>query len=567
VIRGLIPQLRQLQDSGQVEVAAGPYADAVLPLLINTSLAKVADGGMQLPERPFAFPQDVAAQLERAAAGHERAFGAQPAGLWPGGGAVAHQLIKPVSEAGFEWMASSDGVLAKTLGLESFSRDAQGVVSAADDRYRPYQVETGDGLRQAMVFGDQRLGDLIGADYAGMDPEAAAQDLIDRLLRIRGALDASGAGGPHLVSIIVDSEAAWAKFADGGAAFRGALFRKLGDAAARGEIVTTTPRAFLAEFPEQRVLKTLWPGATPAPDFSHWIGEPEENAAWGYLLRTRRFLEDYLTGRKPAEQAALDRAYDAMLLAEGGDWLWWLGADQDSGDDGQFDRAFRDALGGVYDALGAPRPDFLSIPVVAPALIAPDQPLQGVITPTVDGQVEQGEWDLAGAARGGAGSAVAALYLAVDPNDIVFRLDGAQPWSDALAAGQAVRVGVYFHLPGAPASAALSRLGPEDARRSPLGMTASHVLEWTLQSGGIGEVALYAASGDGSWVAVPATARARPASAATGAVLELSVPLALLGDQATRQPGDVIDAAVIDTQGGRVLGRLPADGALQVRMP
>ena len=47
-----------------------------------------------------------------------------------------------------------------------------------------------------------------------------------------------------------------------------------------------------------------------------------------------------------------------MLLAEGSDWFWWYGLDQDSSVDYYFDQAFKDLLSMVYVSLGLEKPSF-----------------------------------------------------------------------------------------------------------------------------------------------------------------------------------------------------------------
>jgi alpha-amylase/alpha-mannosidase (GH57 family) len=575
VIRSVVPSYRALQQAGQVEVITTPYAHPILPLLTDTNLHKAGDAKATVPTPPFAFPQDAAEQVKRSVQVYQQHFGAAPQGLWPSEGAVSTQLIKPASEAGYGWMASSERVLAKTLaaGEDGFARDSGDVVQEADKLYRPYIVETQDGAAMAMVFGDQRLSALIGGEYDAMDSEAAAQDFIDRLLRTRAELESDGAAGPHMVSVVLDGEEVWNAYADGGKAFLDALYRKLGEAEARGEIETTTPGAYLAQFPDQQRLSELSAGTQFRDGFAAWIGEPEENTAWSYLLRTRRFLDDYLTGKKPAEQRAIDQAYEAMLLAEGSDWLWHYGSDHDGEDDGYFDRSFRALLGQVYDALGVPQPEYVNVPIITPAIAAPAQMLQGVITPTIDGAVVEGEWELAGAVRAdgsataGSISPIAALYYGLSPKDMVFRADGAQEWNALVAAGQPVRMGAYVKLPDEPTTAMLSRLGPDDTRRAPLGMPASHLLEWTLDPNGTASAVLYKANDTGGWSAVAAPSRARVASAATGQVLEMSAPLELIGEAENLRTGDSVQLIALATQGGRVLGQLPANGIAQMVVP
>ena len=44
----------------------------------------------------------------------ERKFGRAPAGLWPSEGSVSDEALSLAAEAGFEWAASDNGVLAQT---------------------------------------------------------------------------------------------------------------------------------------------------------------------------------------------------------------------------------------------------------------------------------------------------------------------------------------------------------------------------------------------------------------------------------------------------------------------
>ena len=61
-----------------------------------------------------------------------------------------------------------------------------------------------------------------------------------------------------------------------------------------------------------------------------------------------------------------------MYAAEGSDWFWWYGDDQNSGDDGYFDAAYRELLGQVFDAIGEPRPRWVDVPIVARPGVAPE---------------------------------------------------------------------------------------------------------------------------------------------------------------------------------------------------
>jgi alpha-amylase/alpha-mannosidase (GH57 family) len=361
VIRSVIPEHRKLQDRGQIEVITTPYAHPLLPLLYNSDLASKGDPGAELPQR-YSYPQDVIAQLARSVEIYRAHFGRKPQGLWPAEGAVGQEIVKLVADAGYRWMASGEQVLAQSLGLGGFNRDSAELTRQADELYRPYYVQYRNGPRVGMVFRDNRLSDLIGFEYSGTPGEVAAEDFMQRLEAIRQELRRNGAEGPHLVSVILDGENAWEYYPNDGKEFLHALYRKLSESRT---IRTVTPSEFLQMFPEQRELDQLWWGCWFTPDYSTWIGEPEENLAWDYLGRTRSALAQYdFYRRKSTTPERLARAQDLMYLAEGSDWFWWYGSDQDSGVDESFDGCFRSLLSGVYGALGGPVPDFLRVPII-----------------------------------------------------------------------------------------------------------------------------------------------------------------------------------------------------------
>ena len=91
--------------------------------------------------------------------------------------------------------------------------------------------------------------------------------------------------------------------------------------------------------------------SAPGVDLGTWIGEVEENQGWELLGRAR----DVLSGAGATPETA-PGAYEALYTAEGSDWFWWLGADQDSGNDDEFDDLFRTHLRNVYRGLGLEPP-------------------------------------------------------------------------------------------------------------------------------------------------------------------------------------------------------------------
>ncbi|MGC8875164.1 MAG: glycoside hydrolase family 57 protein, partial [Chloroflexia bacterium] len=329
LVKEVVPVHRRLQEAGQIEVTMTPYAHPILPLLVDTTQAKIARPDIDLPREAFSYGRDAQAQVQKGVQFYEEHFGQPPRGMWPAEGAVSQLIVTMVSQAGIQWMASDEDVLAYSLGLPGFTRDAQETVQEADTLYRPYSVSDGRNPPVAILFRDRTLSDKIGFTYSGTKGDLAAADFVQRLHAIKDRLQAEGAKGPHLVTVILDGENAWEYYENDGKEFLHSLYRLLSE---DPELVTVTPSEYLARFPEMPAIETLWAGSWIDHDFATWIGEDEENRAWEDLGMVRDFLQEYVSGKRKADEAVLAQALDLMYAAEGSDWFWWYGADQDSGD-------------------------------------------------------------------------------------------------------------------------------------------------------------------------------------------------------------------------------------------
>jgi hypothetical protein len=304
--------------------------------------------------------------------------------MWPGEGSVAQLVMSLFSKNGVQWVASGEEVLAKTLGIGSFARDERDLVEQAHQLYRPYAAQLNRNDPVPMFFRDGLLSDLIAFEYSGTEATVAADDFLRRLRAIRDSLDVEAAfeaGQPYVVSVILDGENAWESYPNDGIDFLRALYEGL---SAADWISSITPTEYLGRFPDVEPAPDIWPGAWFQPNFATWIGEEEEATAWDYLYRVR---EDLAAAE---DNPGYESAYRQMLLAEGSDWFWWYGADQESGDDGYFDSAYRDLLGTVYDELGATRPPFLEVPIIGERPIATLTPAE-LTTISIDGDF--GDWE------------------------------------------------------------------------------------------------------------------------------------------------------------------------------
>jgi len=538
LVNEVIPLHRELQDAGQFEITTTPFAHPILPLLVNSDLALIALPEATLPSPAFIWGQDAVAQVERGVAFYTERFGQAPRGMWPSEGSVAEEMISMVAASGIQWMASDEGVLARSLNIDSFARDGNEVVVEADRLYRPYNVQGRNNGPVAMLFRDRIISDKVGFTYSGLPGEAAANDFMNRIHAICGRLQASGAEGPHLISVILDGENAWEHYDNDGKAFLHALYQRLSD---EPSIVTVTPSEFLATAPEPERLGRLWAGSWHNADFSIWIGEEEENRAWDLLRETRVFLQTYITGRNrdTVTPEELDAAFTQMYIAEGSDWFWYLGSDQSSADDASFDSQFRNALKQVYVELGAEPPSVLDIPIIPIAPATADRLSGGLIAPLVDGVAAAGEWDAAGGYQATGG------VMATTPvfSELAYGFDARNLYLKTMLNPEftlppAATIEYYFGSPAGGAITNFSRSG------GLLGYAANRMLELKFSGGVLGAVTFYQATAEDApdhWAVVAAgTANNGQAAfdvsdevaggVAVGEVIEMAVPLAALGN-------------------------------------
>jgi alpha-amylase/alpha-mannosidase (GH57 family) len=522
LVQEVIPIHKRLQDSGQIEITTTPFAHPILPLLVNTDLAREALPDLELPSTPFVFGQDAVAQVNLGAQLYQEHFGQPPRGMWPSEGSVAQEIVTMVARNGIQWMASDESVLANSLGLNGFSRDSNEVVVEADVLYRPYYVEGRDGGPVAMVFRDRLLSDKVGFTYSGMGGEAAAADFIQRIHAIRENLEASGGTGPHLVSVILDGENAWEHYDNDGKEFLHTLYQLLNSDPL---IVTVTPSEFLQIAPEQPEIEDLWAGSWHNADFAIWIGEEEENTAWDYLTVARQHLQAFISGSRKGEvtEEILNEAQLLMYISEGSDWFWYLGADWDSGQDETFDQQFRDTLKQVYLTLGDDPPQFLDVPIIPQQAVTADRPSSGLVSPLIDGRIEAEEW-AAAAEYSGAGSVLApdnpgfeSLAYGFDGQNIYFgiTLEEAFPLP-----AEETHIELYLNIPGGGAANDFTRAG------TILGFPAEKLVDIHLTSDGIAAAQQFSAQGDDNW-----QLEAEIEQAALGErQLELSLPLTQVGN-------------------------------------
>ncbi|MBV9180066.1 MAG: glycoside hydrolase, partial [Acidobacteria bacterium] len=217
LIGKVLPAHKQAAEKGRIEISTSPFYHPILPLLCDTNVGAISTPGLPLPQARFRRPGDAREQIERGLALHERVFGLRPRGVWPSEGSVSEEVLEIGSHLGVNWMATDEGVLARSLGM-SFARDGEGRLSeaAAQKLYTIHRFERGE-VAINLIFRDHALSDLIGFVYSGMDGRQAAAHLIHHIKESASTILRQGRDA--VVPIILDGENAWEYYHQSGREF------------------------------------------------------------------------------------------------------------------------------------------------------------------------------------------------------------------------------------------------------------------------------------------------------------------------------------------------------------
>ena len=323
-----MPAYRRQQEQGTIEISTTPFYHPILPLLINS---RVDDGNVPVD---FHFPEDAREQLRA----HAPSCKSGSAGAREACGRRRDRCRKRwpnlCRSAGFEWMATDEGILAKS-----------GVHVYDGDRHRLYQpYRRGD---VTIFFRDRNLSDLIGFHYmhgAGARQRAGSHAAVEgnsgRLARFhhsrwRESLGLLPASGRDFLRFLFDGIQ------------KDPALEAVTLSEARGSHDAGNTGLAGAGFLGRRELRHL----DGPSGRSRGLGVDRPRAR-GLMERKGGLLQDQW-----------DLAYEELLVAEGSDWMWWFGNDFSSDDDAVFDALFRQHIGNIYRLMGLPQPDGLDIPI------------------------------------------------------------------------------------------------------------------------------------------------------------------------------------------------------------
>lgn len=401
IIKKTLPMYKALVKNNQIEIITSPYYHPIMPLMIDTNLAKKCQD-TPLPEIPFRATKDLEEQLVVGKKYAEESFNCSIFGLWPSEGAVSQEIVPLVIKSGFNWMASDEAILYKSKKIEH-----------RNDLYRPYFLENEE-KRLHIFFRDRIISDLIGFTYSGIDSTIAVKEFIKRANFIR-----QSANEDLILSVILDGENAWDSYENSGFPFLSNLYRSLINE--EGLELCTFSEAINKV--ESQKLNGLASGSWVGGDFRLWIGKNEDNTSYDYLRQVRN---DYLE-LSPTEK---EKAKKSLFAAEGSDWNWWYG-DEDNRDTlRNFDYIYRTHLMNVYKLTNTKIPEYLKQPIIEEDCTPCNLEPQGMINPTIDGVTSNYfEWYNASYFKPEIGGGVIALsnfidklYFGFDNQNVYFLL-------------------------------------------------------------------------------------------------------------------------------------------------
>jgi len=422
----VLPAYADAAKKKSIEISATPFYHPILPLVCDTNAGAASSPGLLLPQNRFRHPEDAREQLVRALALHQQVFGIRPQGVWPSEGSVSEETLAIAHSLGIKWMATDEGVLGRSTGV-FFQRDGNGRLPAhlAERLYNIHRYENAQSAMH-LVFRDHTISDLIGFVYSGMNPEEAAGHLLRNIKEAAQPVLAQGRDA--VVSVILDGENAWEYYPKSGREF----LRRFYDAVQReGGLEAVTVSEAIARHRNLSPLKSLVPGSWINANFNVWIGAPEDNRAWDYLQNAREFYAQNAAG---ASEAQRKLAFEEILIAEGSDWNWWYGPEHHSANDRDFDELYRKHLSNVYQALGAPPPDYLAQPITGGEVRPAFTPQTAYIHPRVSGDnIRYFEWmgaavftaDQRAGAMHGKQFLLDSVYAGIDSTFVYGRLDFA----------------------------------------------------------------------------------------------------------------------------------------------
>ena len=356
IIDQVIPEHLDAYNKNYIELTTTPFAHPILPLIHNSDLGKIGDSTSKFPKNNFSFQDDAIFHVKKGKEVFFENFGFYPNGMWPAEGAVAQEVLQYFNNEDISWIATGQNPLEKSLDVK-IQRWVGGVASKPELLYRPWKTILSNGETVSVFFRDNYLSDKMFG-YSEKRSDLSVEEFENTILKLRDKT--TDLDFIPVVSIIADGENFWENYSNDGIDFLNGMYDIL---TKYDWLETITPSDYLEMHEESlKTIDKLYPASWFQPHFATWIGENDENQAWDYLYQTRIDFEDAKQSQKISNEQ-IEQAYEYLLLAEGSDWFWWYGDDQDSYVDEYFDEAFRTLLSNVYIELNIEIPEYLRNPI------------------------------------------------------------------------------------------------------------------------------------------------------------------------------------------------------------
>jgi len=340
---------KDLANKKQIEVVSTPYAHPISPLLVD-----------------FGLDSELKRQLETSNSVFNSVFGFDPQGIWASECAINDETLKIFSSYNLKWTISDADNLPQ-LGVD---------LKDPTSKYLPYEI---NGV--TVFFRDKYLSDGISFRYSGKSVEESVKDVENKLREVQ----ALNKDGSLVYTIALDGENAWEYYDNDGNDFLNAFYKTLSSLQKQGVIKVVTPFEYLSKFkgksvpihkvtvldlkdkdisnvnsysnlPKKEIDGYFGESSWVNPTLDTWIGEPQENIAWMWLIDAYNSYKNKV-GNLSKEN--LDKAQLLLQMGEGSDWFWWYGSDQSSGNDRAFDRLYKIYLGELYKTIGEDIPQYL----------------------------------------------------------------------------------------------------------------------------------------------------------------------------------------------------------------
>lgn len=378
IIKRIVPTIKKYIQEGRIELTTSPYYHPILPILLDSTATSKNAPNLKLQD--FAKLQIITA-LDRI----ESIFGIRPKGMWPPELCLCDKTLNLLSKCGLKWTLSDEGILSKSINFD-FIRDFKGNLSDPYHLLKVYEHK-GQNSNLDIIFRDRSIPNLINFEYAGMNPKIAANDLYDKIKVIQNKLLTSP-DDKHLLTIASDGENCWENYQNDGREFLETIYDFIEN---DDTLETVLISDYIDSEQQKKKLNKIQAGSWIDNSFQFWIGDDEKNKAWSYIKDAIKFIQKY------KKHSKYNNAIRELLIAQGSDWFWWYGEQNNSGQDFIFDYMFRERLKNIYICLDVPPPEYLDKSIIT-TIEVPFKHSKRAITPRMDGLLHSFEdWYNAGA--------------------------------------------------------------------------------------------------------------------------------------------------------------------------